>query len=103
MRVNTGEPGAQLEEENKEQVLTVGVIQDSCMRLLECQYLIKLKWSLNKESSWEPITHLGNIMEFVEKFNLANSAKPNQATIERALQEAAKKETTRKANAETVH
>jgi hypothetical protein len=42
-------------------------------------------------------------MEFVEKFNLANSAKPNQATIERALQEAAKKETTRKANAETVH
>ncbi len=41
-------------------------------------------------------------MELVEEFHQANAEKPNQATLEKALQEAAEKLTSRKARVEAV-
>jgi hypothetical protein len=41
-------------------------------------------------------------MKFVEEFHQANPTKPSQATLEQALQEAAKKEARKKTGAEAV-
>ncbi len=41
-------------------------------------------------------------MELVKEFHKANPEKPNQATLENALQEAAKKEASRKARTEAA-
>ncbi len=41
-------------------------------------------------------------MEFVEEFHQPNPTKPSQATLERALQEASKKEAKKKAMTEAV-
>jgi biopolymer transport protein ExbB/TolQ len=77
-------------------------IRDSRVCSLELQYLVKWKGFPDKESSWEPVAHLGNNMEFVEEFHQANPTKLSQATLERALQEAAKKEARKKARAEAA-
>jgi hypothetical protein len=101
-RFNAEEPGAQLEVENEEQEYTVEKIRDSRVRSLELQYLVKWKGFPNRESSWEPVAHIGNSMKFVEEFHQANPTKLSQATLERALQEDAKKEARKKARAEAV-
>jgi hypothetical protein len=72
------------------------------VRSLELQYLVKWKWFPDEESSWEPVAHLGNSMEFVEEFHQANLTKPSQATLERAMKEAAEKEARKKARAEAA-
>jgi uncharacterized protein YdaU (DUF1376 family) len=41
-------------------------------------------------------------MELVEEFHQANSTKPSQATLKRALKEAAEKEARKKASAEAA-
>ncbi len=41
-------------------------------------------------------------MEFVEEFHQGNPTKPSQATLERALKEAAEKEARKKARAEAA-
>jgi hypothetical protein len=101
-RVNAEELGAQLEVENEEQEYTVEEIRDSRVRSLELQYLVKWNGFPDEESSWEPVAHLGNSMEFVEEFHQANPIKPSQATLERALKDAAEKEARKKARAETA-
>jgi hypothetical protein len=80
--VNAEEPAAQLEVENEEQEYTVEEIRDSRVPPPELQYLLKWKGFPDKESTWEPVAHLGNRMEFVEEFHQDNSTKPSQATLE---------------------
>ncbi len=96
------ELGAQLEVENQEQESTVEEIRDSGLRSLELQYQVKWKGFPNKESSWEPVAHFSKSMEFVEEFHQSNPTKPSQATLGRALKEAAKKEARKKARAEAA-
>jgi hypothetical protein len=57
-------------------------IRDSRMRSLELHYLVKWKGFPNEESSWEPVAHLVNSIEFVEEFHQANPTKPSQVSLE---------------------
>jgi hypothetical protein len=43
------------------------------VRSLELQYLVKWKRFPDEESSWEPVIHLSNSMEFVEELHQANA------------------------------
>ncbi len=77
-------------------------IRDSHVRSLELHYHIKLKGFLDEENSWEPVAHLGNSIEYMVEFYQGNPTKPNQATLERVQQEAAKKQARKKARAEAT-
>jgi hypothetical protein len=102
VQASAQESGAQLEVENEEQEWVVEDIRDSCVQSWELQYLVKWKAFPEEENTWEPVAHLGNSMELVEEFHKANPEKPNQATLEKALQEATENEASRKARAEAA-
>ncbi len=84
-------------------ILKMILCSKSYLTITRCpSFLVKWKGFPNEESSWEPVAHLGNSMEFVEEFHQANPTKPSQATLERALKKAAEKEARKKARAEAA-
>jgi hypothetical protein len=89
--VSAQEPGAQPVVEDEEHEWVVKDIWDSYVRSRELQYPIKSKGLLEEENTWEPVAHIGNSTEPMVEFCQANPEKPNQATQEKALQEAAEK------------